>query len=224
MSPFYFLTSPSSSLAAETGLQPTRQRWITAVEEAISGGVRLVQYRETDGERRKMYETALLLRQVTAHYGVTLIINDFIDLALAVKADGVHLGQDDLPLWVARKLLGKEAIVGISTHSLDEAMAAESEGADYIGFGPIFHTRTKVSSYKPVGVEAIAEVKKQVAIPLYAIGGITLSTLPSIIKAGADGVAVISAVASNVPGVIRSNVVQWMTLLNDVAGRGVSLR
>ncbi len=216
MSPFYFITDSTVCPAAETGFQSKRQKLVTAVEEAISGGARLVQYRETGAERYKMYETAVLLRQITTRHGVTLIINDFIDLALAVKADGVHLGQDDLPLWVARRLLGKEVIIGISTHSLGEAIAAELEGADYIGFGPIFHTQTKVSSYKPVGVEAISEVKKQVAIPLYAIGGITLSALPTVISAGADGVAVISAVA--VSGEIRSNVAQWIVLLNDAAG------
>jgi thiamine-phosphate pyrophosphorylase len=138
-----------------------------------------------------------------------LIVNDEIDLALAVKADGVHLGQDDLPLWVARKVLGKEAIIGISTHHWTEAISAESDGADYIGIGPVFETQTKQSSSPPIGLTMIAEVRKKVRLPIFAIGGIRLSNIFGIMAAGADGIAVVSAIA----GDIRSNVRQAMTLL-----------
>lgn len=155
-----------------------------------------------------MYETAKRLRRMTAEQGAVLIINDQIDLALAVKADGVHLGQDDLPLWIARKMLGNEAIVGISTHTLEEAMRAESEGADYIGFGPIFQTQTKEDARSAVGINAMAEVKRKVRIPIYAIGGIQRSRLSEVITAGADGVAVISALA----GDVRANVAEWLAV------------
>ena len=182
-----------------------------AIEQAMEGGARLVQYREKKGTRREMYETAKKLRELTASRNVTLIINDEIDLALAVRADGVHLGQDDLPIWIARKLLGKESIIGISTHSLGQALRAESEGADYIGFGPVFKTSTKESQNPPLGVKAVAETTKQVRIPLYVIGGIQLSDLPELMGAGAAGVAAISALS----GDIRLNVSRWLAFFEN---------
>ncbi|WDT80288.1 MAG: thiamine phosphate synthase [Candidatus Manganitrophus sp.] len=140
-----------------------------------------------------MYETAKQLRKMTAEHGAVLIINDQIDLALAVKADGVHLGQEDLPLWIARKMLGNEAIVGISTHTLEEAIHAESEGADYIGFGPIFQTQTKEDARAPVGLEAIDPGQAEGAHSDLRDRGIQRSHLSDLITAGTDGVAVISA-------------------------------
>jgi thiamine-phosphate pyrophosphorylase len=171
----------------------------------MAGGVRLVQYRDKYASRRDLYETARRLREITAQRGVTLIINDHVDVALAVGADGVHLGQEDLPVWVARKLLGDTRIVGVSTHCLEQAVRAEQDGADYIGFGPIFETHTKQTG-APLGIGAIAEVKHQVGLPLYAIGGIQRSHLPAIRAAGADGVAAISAFS----GDIRNHVQAWI--------------
>jgi len=155
-----------------------------------------------------MYENAKALRAMTLGRA-TFLINDQIDLALAVNADGVHLGQDDFPLWVARSVLKKDALIGVSTHTLSEAIDAEKEGADYIGFGPIFATDTKADAKAPVGVAAIKQVKEAVRIPLYAIGGIQLTDLPHIFSAGADGVAAISAFSSDTP----SNVRRWLQSL-----------
>lgn len=210
MFPLYFITDPLLS-AARGGKQNDPQKsLLETVRQAIEGGARLVQYRDKKSPRREMYETAKRLRKMTAEKGAILIINDQIDLASAVKADGVHLGQEDLPLWIARKILGNEAIIGISTHTLEEAMHAESEGADYIGFGPIFQTKTKGDARAPVGLEAMTRVKQKVRIPLYAIGGIQRSHLSDLITAGADGVAVISALS----GDIRANVAEWLAVFN----------
>lgn len=213
MFPLYLITDPILYSAAgdresESLRRDPEKLLLDAVGRAIEGGARLIQYRDKESSRSRMYETAKRLRKMTAERGATLIINDQIDLALAVQADGVHLGQEDLPLWVAKKVLGNEAIVGISTHTLEEAIHAEGEGADYIGFGPLFQTKSKADARSPVGVAAIAEVKQKVRIPLYAIGGIQLIHLSQIITAGADGVAVISALS----GDLRANVAEWLEI------------
>jgi len=169
--------------------------WLKAIEEAIKGGVTVVQYRSKSGTKttREMYEELLQLRELTKKYGVPLIVNDRVDLALAVDADGVHIGQDDLPAEVVRKLLGEEKIIGISTHSLEEVEKANDLPVDYIAFGSIYRTPTKE---KPivVGIEKLKEAKKVAKKPLVAIGGIMPYNVDEVIKAGADGVAVISAI------------------------------
>lgn len=206
--PLYLITDPLLyKTSKETGKKDRSGLLLDAVDKAIEGGARLVQYREKTATRREMYETAKKLRDLTSGRDVTLIINDEIDLALAVRADGVHLGQDDFPIHIARKVLGDEVIIGISTHNLSQAIRAESAGADYVGFGPIFNTSTKKSENTPRGIEAVSEITGQVQIPLYAIGGIKFSDLSELMKAGASGVAVISALA----GEIQSNVSQWLT-------------
>ena len=170
-----------------------------------------MQYRAKNDSRREKYETAVRLREILDRYSATLIVNDDIDLALAAQADGVHLGQDDLPLWVARKVLGEKMIVGVSTHSLEEAIRAEAEGADYLGLGPIFPTETKKNTVPPLGTRTISEVKREVQLPLYAIGGIRLEHLPELLAAGADGVAVVSGMT----GDIRSNARRWIEALRE---------
>lgn len=162
------------------------------INNVLSAGVRWVQYREKDLSRRQIYENALDLRKLTRLFGATLIINDHADIALAVEADGVHLGQDDLPLKEARKIMGNR-IVGISTHDLAQAKEAEFGGADYIGFGPVFHTATKDAG-APKGVDNIRKIKENVSIPLVAIGGINPDNVASVIRAGADAVAVATAI------------------------------
>ncbi len=169
--------------------------WLKAIENAIKGGITVVQYRSKSGTKttREMYEELLQLRELTKKYGIPLIVNDRVDLALAVDADGVHIGQDDLPAEVVRKLLGEEKIIGISTHSLEEVEKANDLPVDYIAFGSIYRTPTKE---KPivVGVEKLKEAKKVAKKPLVAIGGIMPYNVDEVIKAGADGVAVISAI------------------------------
>ncbi len=162
------------------------------VRLVLEAGVTFVQYREKDRTRREIYEEAVRLRELTRLFNAVLIINDHADIALAVEADGVHLGQDDLPLREARKIMG-DRIIGISTHSLDQAKDAEAGGADYIGFGPVFHTTTKDAG-APKGVDIIRVIKQNVNIPVVAIGGIGPENLSSVLNSGADAVAVATAV------------------------------
>ena len=169
--------------------------WLKAIEDALRGGVTVVQYRSKSGTKttKEMYEELLQLRELTKKYGVPLIVNDRVDLALAVDADGVHIGQDDLPPEVVRRILGEDKIIGISTHSLEEVERANDLPVDYIAFGSIYRTPTKE---KPivVGIEQLKEAKKIAKKPLVAIGGIMPYNVDEVIKAGADGVAVISAI------------------------------
>jgi thiamine-phosphate pyrophosphorylase len=162
-----------------------------AVFTALKAGITFIQYRRKGGTRREFFEEALKFRKLTRYFNATLIINDFADIALAVDADGVHLGQDDLPMQEARKIMGNK-IVGISTHDLAQAKEAEAGGADYIGFGPVFHTSTKDAG-SPRGTAALKMIKQSVAIPVVAIGGINIHNISSVMQAGADAVAVASA-------------------------------
>jgi thiamine-phosphate diphosphorylase len=198
MFPFYFITEPVFK--------------IESVVQAIAGGARLIQYRDKINTRHVMYENALRLRQITSQFCATLIINDQIDLAVAVCADGVHLGQDDLPISMARKTFGPKAIIGISTHTLAEALTAERDGASYIGFGPIFKTNTKENARPATGLTEIATISHNVNIPLVAIGGIEKMHLPAIFSAGADAVAAILAVS----GDVESNVRDWIATISRI--------
>lgn len=159
---------------------------------ALEGGIMCIQLREKDAPRREIYALAVELRRLTLEYGAALIINDHPDIALAVDADGVHLGQDDFPLAGAREIMGKK-IIGISTHDFGEAAGAYRGGADYIGFGPVFETSTKdVGPAK--GLDMLKEIKRSAGIPVMAIGGITAETASGVIRAGADAIAVSGAV------------------------------
>ena len=182
-------------LITDDGYLADRDDWLKAIEDAIRGGVTIVQYRSKSGTKttKEMYEELLQLRELTKKYNIPLIVNDRVDLALAVDADGVHIGQDDLPPEVVRKILGEDKIIGISTHSLEEVERANDLPVDYIAFGSIYRTPTKE---KPVvvGIEQLKEAKKIAKKPLVAIGGIMPYNVDEVIKAGADGVAVISAV------------------------------
>ena len=177
------------------------------VMAALGAGIRWIQYREKNETRSVIYKEALRLRQLTAEFGASFIVNDHADIAAAVEADGVHLGQDDLPLKEARKIIG-ERIIGISTHSLSEAMKAEKDGADYIGFGPIFRSSTKDAG-EPSGVSALEEIKRNVNVPVVAIGGVLLENLGSVLNAGADAVAVVSAILK---GEISDNVRSFLEI------------
>ena len=161
----------------------------------LGAGVKWIQYREKDKSRRDIYREALILRKLTNEFGAVLIVNDYTDIALAVNADGVHLGQEDLPIKEARKIVGGEKIIGISTHNLKQAIEAEKGGADYIGFGPVFHTKTK-NAGAPKGIAMLKEIKKHVKIPVVAIGGINTENLKSVLDSGADAVAVASGILS----------------------------
>ena len=149
---------------------------------------------------------AKALKELCARYNVPFIITDHVDLVLAVDADGVHLGQDDLPLEEARKILGPHKIIGISTHRLEEAKKAEEGGADYIGVGPIFPTQTKEDVVDPVGLEYIRQVVEHISIPFVAIGGIKLHNVDQVIQAGARRICVVSGIvgADNVKEAARA--------------------
>ncbi|MHB9131680.1 MAG: thiamine phosphate synthase [Armatimonadota bacterium] len=161
---------------------------------AYGGGAGVVQYRHKGVTTREMFFWAQQLAALAREQGRALIINDRVDLALAVRADGVHLGPDDLPVSVARRILGPTAIIGASAGTVDEAIEAEAEGASYLGVGCIYGTRSKDDAGDPVGPERIAEIRAAVQLPIVAIGGIKAEYIPELLAAGADGIAVITAV------------------------------
>lgn len=166
---------------------------IKIAEKALLGGARFIQYREKQLSKKESYKIALQLKEITKKFDATLIINDDIDIAMAVDADGVHLGQEDFPVQIARKILGESKIIGLSTHSLIEAQEAQGSCADYIAIGPIFRSTTK-DVREPLGADIIKEIKKIGRLPVIAIGGINEENIADVIKAGADGTAVISAI------------------------------
>jgi thiamine-phosphate pyrophosphorylase len=165
-------------------------------EEVLEGGCRIIQLRNKKASTIQIYEEAMKLRKITHNYNALLIINDRVDIALSCEADGVHLGKEDLPLPVARKLLGKR-IIGFSVDNLEEALQAQEEGADYVSLGPIFPTLSKADAGLPVGLEELANVRRHISLPLVAIGGINRYNLIDVVKNGADAVAVISAVSQS---------------------------
>lgn len=162
---------------------------------AIAGGASVIQLREKDASTLRMVEIGQRLRELTREAGVSLIVNDRVDVALAVDADGVHVGQDDMPISLARKLIG-ERCLGVSARSLEEAVRAEREGADYLGVGPVFPTESKADAAPAMGLEGLRTIVARVSVPVVAIGGIKLENVDEVMAAGAVGVAVISAVVS----------------------------
>jgi thiamine-phosphate pyrophosphorylase len=178
---YYFITDSGLSLRGN----------ISDVKNALAAGVGVIQYREKLASTKEMYEEALRLRKICQE--ALFLINDRLDIALVVNADGVHLGQQDLPYYLARRLLGSKRIIGITVHNIKEARQAEEWGADYISVSPIFPTRTKKDAGQPTGVELIKEIRKRVSLPIIAIGGISLARAPAVIQARAQGLCAISA-------------------------------
>ena len=169
------------------------------LREALDAGVRIVQYRDKTNPMQEAFRRAKVLRAMVPPGKMLFIVNDRCDLALAVEADGVHLGQDDLPVPLARQILGRSVLIGLSTHSRAQVLEAIANKPDYLGFGPIFPTATKVHHDPVVGVDGLAQVRLLTALPIFAIGGITPSVIPRLRRVGADGVAVASGIlgASN---------------------------
>lgn len=161
---------------------------------ALIGGADMIQLRDKTGSLRELLPQARAIRLLCRSHGALFIVNDRLDLALAAEADGAHVGQEDLPAGEARRLLGPNRILGVSTHSVDQALAAREVGADYIGFGPMFPTGTKETGYTPRGPATLREVRNAVSLPILAIGGITIENVGVVITAGATAPAVISAV------------------------------
>ena len=181
-------------LITDRSLFPAADLLLTAVEDALKGGVKAVQLREKDLETGALLKMARLLRDLTEKYNARLFINDRVDIALVVRADGVHLSRESIPAHAARKIAGNKFMIGVSTHSISEACEAEKEGADFITLGPVFRTPSKMRYGEPVGVNTLKEVKAKVSIPVFAIGGINVDVAKKVREAGADGVALISAI------------------------------
>ncbi len=159
----------------------------------IQGGARVIQLREKDYSAKALYHLALEFRKATSKAGVLLIINDHLDIAMAVEADGVHLGQDDLPVAAARRI-APEMLIGASTHSLEEALRAQEEGADYVNIGPIFPTTTKEAAGDCLGPEAISTIKSKIRVPFTVMGGIKDHNLEQVLAKGAQRIAVVTAI------------------------------
>lgn len=165
-----------------------------ALETALQAGVKYIQLREKRLPTKNLLDMAYWVRELTNEYGAKLLVNDRVDIALAVGADGVHLGQESLPAHAARKITGDNFLIGVSTHGIDEALQAELEGADFITLGPIYNTPSKLKYGDPIGVDILKQVKSRVSIPVLAIGGIKTDAVHEVMSAGADGVAVISGI------------------------------
>jgi thiamine-phosphate pyrophosphorylase len=189
---YYFITDTGLSKAGNS----------SDVAHALTAGVQVIQYRRKEASSRELYEEALTLQNLCRGKAVFLV-NDRVDIAVAVQADGVHIGQEDLPYAAARAILGSGKIIGVTVHNLDEALNAEKAGANYLGVSPIFATTTKLDAGKPAGLTLIRQIKSAVKIPVTAIGGIHLENAASVVEAGADSLCAISAVVTK-PDVSRA--------------------
>jgi len=170
---------------------------LQVAEAAIAGGADVLQLRDKEASSGRLYQEALQLRKLTRDARVPFIVNDRLDIALAVDADGVHVGQSDLPASAVRKILGPGKILGVSVDTVEQAILAEKDGADYLGVGPVFEARgTKPDTGEPMGVDCIARIRRHCRLPIVAIGGITAENARKVREAGADAAAVISAIVS----------------------------
>lgn len=169
---------------------------LEVVEQAVKGGVTVVQLREKDCSSKAFFEEAVKLKKLLSTYDIPLIINDRLDIALAVDAEGLHIGQHDIPYPIARKLLGKEKVIGLSVESLKDLEVANGWDVDYIGLSPVFDTSTKTDTATALGLEGVRELTRISKHPSVGIGGIDRYNAASIIQAGADGLAVVSAIMS----------------------------
>lgn len=174
----------------------TRKTVLEDVKSAIRAGVKIIQYREKGGSTGDMIKEAKATGELCKKNNVLFIINDRVDIVLAVDADGVHLGNKDMTYSIARKILGSKKIIGLTVHNIREAVEAERIGADYVGVSPIFETKTKLDAGRPAGLKLIKDIKKAIKIPFVAIGGINENNLGSVIEAGARSIAAISAIVT----------------------------
>ncbi|MDR0823131.1 MAG: thiamine phosphate synthase [Endomicrobium sp.] len=185
---------------------------ITVVKEIFDGGIKILQYREKQKSKFAKYKECETIRKLADEYGVFFIVNDDIDIALAVKSDGIHIGQDDLPIEKVREIIGADMTIGLSTHSPKQACEAVSKGADYIGVGPIFKTFTK-ASVEPVGFEYLDYCVKNIKIPKVAIGGIKLSNIKSIAQYRPENICMVSEITSS--NNIKETIRQAQAQIND---------
>jgi len=180
----YFITDPKL----------TKKNIFEDANSAIRAGVKIIQYREKEKDTKYMVEEATKIKEVCKENNTLFLINDRVDVALAVDADGVHLGKEDMPYNTARRLLGKQRIIGLTIHNLEEAIEAENIGADYIGVSPIFETKTKPDAGKPSGLQLLIDLKENIKIPYVAIGGINEYNIKNVLDTGTRAVAIISAI------------------------------
>jgi thiamine-phosphate pyrophosphorylase len=185
---------PDFRLYLITDRKQTKISLPDAIRLALQGGVRAIQLREKDLPIRELLILARELRSITKEFKARLFINDRVDVAVAVGADGVHIGHQSMPITAVRKIAGSSMMIGVSTHNVHEAKEAEAGGADLITYGPVYSTPSKIQYGAPIGLEAIRTVKQQVRIPVFGLGGIKLNTIPEVLQAGADGIAMISAI------------------------------
>jgi thiamine-phosphate pyrophosphorylase len=183
----------------------------SATEKALKGGVTLVQLREKEISSLDFYNIALKMKELVSSYNVPLIINDRLDIALAVDADGLHIGQEDLPLKIARRLLGPSKILGYSVSNIKEAIFGEENGADYLGAGPVYPTGSKSDAGNPIGAEGLQKIKERVSIPVVGIGGIGTGNITEVKRTGIDGVSLISAIlgSKDIEGTSRALITKW---------------
>jgi len=184
----YVITDPKASRG---------RSHLQVAEAAIAGGADVLQLRDKEAESGRLFREALRLRKLTRDAGIPFIVNDRLDIALAADADGVHVGQADLPASVVRRILGPVRILGVSVETPEEAIHAEKDGADYLGVGPVFEARgTKPDAGRPLGVDRIARIRERCGLPIVAIGGINAENARTVREAGADAAAVVSAIVS----------------------------
>ncbi len=174
----------------------TDEEFLNIIEEAIKGGTTIVQLREKTASTKEFYDLALRVKEITSRYGVPLLINDRIDIALAVDSEGVHIGQDDMPADIAREIIGEDKILGVSASTVEEAKKAEKDSADYIGSGAVFPTATKDDA-DSVSKEELKEIVDSIDIPVVAIGGITVENASTLKGSGIAGFSVVSAIMSS---------------------------
>ena len=186
------------------------------VARLIEGGATLIQLRDKNATPQEFYREAAVALQIARDHNARLIINDRVDIALALKADGVHLGQTDLPVEAARNLLGKDAIIGFSTHNLQQAKSATAMPVDYIAFGPVFQTSSKENPEPVAGLSALREVRAIIgSLPLVAIGGITIASAVEVLRAGADALAMIAELLAD-PMKIEENIAKILALFSSM--------
>jgi len=181
-------------LITDRKLFGSAEEMLQAIEKALDSGVRAVQLREKDLRTRELLTLAYTMRNVTKRYGAKLFINDRVDIALAVDADGVHLGRAGMPVHAARKASGGSLKIGVSTHSIDEAAQAQEDGADFITLGPVYETPSKMQYGRPIGIPVLRDTAGSLSLPVFAIGGIGIDRITEVLQQGAYGIALISAI------------------------------
>jgi thiamine-phosphate pyrophosphorylase len=188
-----------------------------AVEDALRAGIKAVQLREKDLPIRELLDMAYRMRELTGRYGARLLVNDRVDVAMCVEADGVHLGQSAIPVCAVRNMVDKKFMIGASTHNLEEAVTAEKEGADFVTFGPLYQTPSKRKYGEPVGIEALRGVRKKLSIPIFGIGGIKTDNVRDVINSGAHGIALISGILGESD--VRTATEKYLRVIEEINHR-----